>query len=109
MRIDVHAHMWSNEYLDLMQRFGKTDTDAQRKLGAGNTDAEIQARFALMDAAGVQMQIISAPPQSPFFEDQASAVAAARLVNEPTGNWSAAGRSASGRSHRSHCRTSTQR
>jgi 6-methylsalicylate decarboxylase len=82
MRIDVHAHMWSNEYLDLMQRFGKTDTDAQRKLGAGNTDAEIQARFALMDAAGVQMQIISAPPQSPFFEDQASAVAAARLVNE---------------------------
>lgn len=82
MRIDVHAHVWSKEYLDLLQRFGKTDTDTQRDTGAGSTDAELQARFALMDAAGVHMQIVSAPPQSPFFEDQANALAAARLVND---------------------------
>lgn len=82
MRIDVHAHVWSQEYLDLLQRFGKTNTDTQRTIGAGTTQAELQARFALMDAAGVDLQIISAPPQSPFFEDQADALASARLVND---------------------------
>lgn len=82
MRIDVHAHVWSEEYLDLLERFGRTDTGTQRNTGAGITQAELQARFALMDAAEVDMQIISAPPQSPFFEDQNNALAAARLVND---------------------------
>jgi hypothetical protein len=38
MRIDVHAHYWTDEYLDLMADLGKTDTDTQRGLGAGGGD-----------------------------------------------------------------------
>ena len=38
MRIDVHAHYWSDEYLDLMAKLGKTDTARARGIGAGDGD-----------------------------------------------------------------------
>jgi 6-methylsalicylate decarboxylase len=82
MRIDVHAHLWTAAYLDLLQRFGKTDTSTQRGHGAGPTEGEVAARFALMDRAGIQMQIISTPPQVPHFERRDDAVAAARAAND---------------------------
>ncbi|SDR57340.1 aminocarboxymuconate-semialdehyde decarboxylase [Rhizobiales bacterium GAS113] len=81
MRIDVHAHLWSEAYLDLLERFGRTSTGAQRQSGAGPGDAEMQARLALMDRAGVEMQILSSPPQAPHFEDAAHALEAARRIN----------------------------
>ncbi len=81
MRIDVHAHYWTNAYLDLLSGFGKQDTATQRGLGAGGGD-ELAARLALMDRAGIDMQILSAAPQLPHFPDQASAVRAARFVND---------------------------
>jgi predicted TIM-barrel fold metal-dependent hydrolase len=82
MRVDVHAHLWSERYLDLLARLGNANTATHRGLGAGPTDAELQKRFELMDAAGIQMQILSATPASPHFERQADAVEAARLVND---------------------------
>ncbi len=59
MKIDFHAHYWTNDYLDLVAGLGKTDTDTQRGLGAGDGD-ELAARLRLMDRAGVDMQILSA-------------------------------------------------
>ncbi|GAA0936702.1 amidohydrolase family protein [Nonomuraea longicatena] len=82
MRIDVHAHVWTDDYLDLLEEYGKTDTATQRGLGAGLDDKELEARFALMDSAGVTHQVISAPPQSPHFADPAHALRAARFVND---------------------------
>jgi aminocarboxymuconate-semialdehyde decarboxylase len=49
-------------------------------VGAGG-GAELAARLRLMDRAGVDMQVLSACPQSPYAEDAAKAVAAARFVN----------------------------
>ncbi|MER6911330.1 amidohydrolase family protein [Streptomyces sp. NPDC000594] len=82
MRIDVHAHLWSEAYLDLLEGYGKTDTATQRGTGAGPTEAEIEARFALMDSAGVTHQVLSAPPQSPHLPQVQHAVRAARYVND---------------------------
>ncbi|MFE0420876.1 amidohydrolase family protein [Streptomyces sp. NPDC058953] len=82
MRIDVHAHVWTDEYLDLLDGYGKTDTATQRGTGAGLADHEIEARFALMDSAGVGAQVLSAPPQSPHFADPERALYAARYVND---------------------------
>jgi 6-methylsalicylate decarboxylase len=83
MRVDVHAHLWSDDYLDLLARFGSTTTDVHRGLGAGpDDDDELTARFALMDSAGVELQVLSATPASPHFEHQAHAVEAARRVND---------------------------
>jgi 6-methylsalicylate decarboxylase len=51
MRIDVHAHFWTDDYLDLLADLGTTDTATQRGLGAG-AGPELEARLQLMDRAG---------------------------------------------------------
>ena len=81
MRIDVHAHYWTEEYLDLLIDLGKADAGAARGIGAGG-GAELDARLRLMDRAGVEMQVLSACPQSPYGEDADRATKAARFVNE---------------------------
>jgi aminocarboxymuconate-semialdehyde decarboxylase len=81
MRIDVHAHLWSDRYLDILAGLG-VPTQAQRGTGAGSTDRELAERFAQMDAAGVDRQVLSAPPVSPHVPDQAAATHAARAVND---------------------------
>ena len=81
MRIDVHAHYWTEEYLDLLINLGKADADAARGIGAGG-GAELEARLRLMDRAGVEMQVLSACPQVPYGEDADQATKAARFVND---------------------------
>jgi 6-methylsalicylate decarboxylase len=81
MRIDLHAHYWTDDYLDLLVGLGKADTGTQRGMGAGGGD-ELEARLELMDRAGVEMQVLSASPQLPHGEDRRNAVAAARFVND---------------------------
>lgn len=82
MRIDVHAHYFPTDYLDLLERYGSTDTAVARGLRAGSDDGDIEARLAMMDVAGVDMQVLSATPQLPTFESQEHAVEAARLAND---------------------------
>lgn len=82
MRIDVHAHVWTDEYLNLVESYGKKDTSVQRGKGAGPGEAEMEKRFAQMDASKVVMQILSICPQAPHFEDKAHAVNAARKAND---------------------------
>ena len=81
MRIDVHAHYWTADYLDLLVELGKTDTGTQRGMGAGG-GAELTARLRLMDRAGVDMQVLSASPQLPYSDNRDQAIAAARFVND---------------------------
>jgi aminocarboxymuconate-semialdehyde decarboxylase len=81
MRIDVHAHYWTEDYLDLLVDLGKADAGQARGIGAGG-GVELAARLRLMDRAGVQMQVLSACPQSPYGKDADKAAAAARFVND---------------------------
>jgi 6-methylsalicylate decarboxylase len=81
MRIDVHAHYWTEDYLDLLVDLGKADAGAARGIGAGG-GAELEARLRLMDRAGVEMQVLSACPQLPYGEDGQKAARAARFVND---------------------------
>jgi hypothetical protein len=81
MRIDVHAHYWTEDYLDLLVDLGQADAGAARGLGVG-AGAELEARLWLMDRAGVQMQVLSACPQLPYGEDRQKAAKAARFVND---------------------------
>jgi predicted TIM-barrel fold metal-dependent hydrolase len=62
MRIDVHAHYWTDAYLDMLVELGRTDTATQRGIGADG-GAELDARLRLMDRAGVDVQVLSAAPQ----------------------------------------------
>lgn len=52
VRIDIHAHLWSDEYLSLLDGYGRPGTDVHRGLGAGATRDDLDGRFALMDEAG---------------------------------------------------------
>ncbi|WP_006242412.1 amidohydrolase family protein [Mycolicibacterium tusciae] len=81
MRIDVHAHYWTENYLNMLVGLGKTDTGTQRRIGAGD-GPELDARLRLMDRAGVDLQVLSAAPQLPYADDADLAVAAARYVND---------------------------
>ena len=66
------------DYLDLCQSYGNVDTGTQRNKGAGMGAAEMDKRFALMEANGVEMQILDICPQAPHFENKEHAVKAAR-------------------------------
>ena len=57
MRIDVHAHLWSERYLDLLARLGNTRTAVHRGLEAGATDDELRKRFELMDGASQDREL----------------------------------------------------
>ncbi len=81
MRIDVHAHYWTDNYLGMLVGLGKTDTATQRGIGAGD-GAELDARLRLMDRAGVDLQVLSPAPQLPYGADANLAAAAARYVND---------------------------
>ncbi|MFJ6634383.1 amidohydrolase family protein [Streptomyces sp. NPDC091376] len=81
MRTDVHAHLWSEDYLRLLESYGRDDTATQRGLGADDSPAELDARFTMNDAAGIDHQILSVSPQTPYFPDETEAVTAARLAN----------------------------
>ena len=81
MRIDVHAHYWTEDYLDLLIDLGKADAGAARGIGGGG-GAELEARLRLMDRAGIEMQVLSACPQMPYGEDADQATKAARFVND---------------------------
>jgi 6-methylsalicylate decarboxylase len=81
MRIDVHAHYWTEDYIELLVDLGQAGAIAVRGLGAGG-GAELEARLRLMDRTGVQMQALSACPQLPYGEDGQKAATAARFVND---------------------------
>ncbi|GAA0943344.1 amidohydrolase family protein [Actinocorallia libanotica] len=82
MRVDVHAHYYPADYLDTLRDHGADATDTARMPCAGSTGDDIDARLRMMDEAGVDMQILSAAPQLPFFENREHAVGAARMAND---------------------------
>ncbi len=81
-RVDAHAHVWTDDYLDLVESYGKRDTSVQRNKGAGPSEAEMDKRFAQMEAAKVELQVLSVCPQAPHFENTTQAVTAARKIND---------------------------
>ncbi|MFF4902687.1 amidohydrolase family protein [Streptomyces sp. NPDC001068] len=82
MRVDVHAHYFPADYLDLLTAHGSRHTDIARIPCAGDAEGDIDARLRMMDTAGVDLQILSAAPQMPYLEDAGNAVEAARFVND---------------------------
>lgn len=81
MRIDTHAHLYPTSYLDVLDESGLT-TAPHRGLGADDTEADLKARFALMDEAGVDLQILSVAPMNGYLADRRQSVAATRMIND---------------------------
>src|SRR5262244_116837 len=86
MIVDIHAHYFAKEYIDLLMSIGgRSVPEAARALTAGQLRrddvAGIAARLSQMDEAEVQMQVLSPAASPPYAEKEADAVEAARLIN----------------------------
>ncbi|HTW86944.1 MAG TPA: amidohydrolase family protein [Candidatus Binataceae bacterium] len=82
MRIDVHAHYFPAPYFDRFHRLGgDTSIILPAMLGGGEAH-EIETRFKNMDAAGVEMQVLSVSSMFPFFDRETDAADAARQAND---------------------------
>lgn len=90
MRIDVHAHIFSQPYIDGLRRvFGKDSSpagqDAQRLIQWMTTDprmTDVDGRLAEMVKWGVGMQVLSVPFHGALVRDQAAAVDLTEMANE---------------------------
>lgn len=80
--IDTHAHLWTVEYLDELERLGATDTKIARDLGATDSEQDMLARLQMMNNAGVRCQVLSATPQVPQWGDSTDCARLARMLNE---------------------------
>lgn len=80
--IDTHAHLWSEEYLDALKSLGSEDTKIARNLGATDSHYDMEKRLAMMDAAGVKTQVLSATPQSPQYGSEADAEKTSAMIND---------------------------
>jgi 6-methylsalicylate decarboxylase len=81
MRIDIHAHYLPDEYLDLLANFGHRPPATARVAVIGDSAEGLKARFQMMDAAEVNIQVLSVANQTPYFEEEAPAVEGARMAN----------------------------
>lgn len=89
--IDVHAHVVPASYLTLLKSRGVVlpglpppPPGAPPSLPMapiGDSTSDIETRLRLMDEAGVDRQVLS-PTAPPYFEDESTAVEAARAAND---------------------------
>ena len=84
-RIDVHAHYMNNEYLALLEECGNIEPGVAsgRAIVYPSHEADLEARFRVMDRAGVDRQILSASGLMPYFENVASGGAHRALPQRP--------------------------
>jgi len=84
MRIDVHAHYFSPEYLAVLAGFGasKDSLEPGYRLLHPTRAADFAERFPAMDRAGIAKEILSVSGVAPYFAEEASAVEAARFAND---------------------------
>ena len=89
MIIDVHAHCTPDAYTNMLARMGGARRTAEPypthpglpTPSRGDSPDDIHTRLALMDEAGVQMQVLS-HTAGPYLADPAAAAEGARLIND---------------------------
>ena len=86
MIVDVHAHYIPKNFSDLMgerflPRVGVPVKTGIARHPVSDFPEDISGRFELMDAAGVEKQVLS-PHWPPYLPDEAECVRALRMLND---------------------------
>ena len=84
MRIDVHAHYISKDYVALLEAVGAGEADPSLAKPAPSLEADLDTRFGAMAAAGVDVQLLSGSTVQPYLSKCDDAVRAARMLNDAT-------------------------
>jgi aminocarboxymuconate-semialdehyde decarboxylase len=90
MRIDVHSHLFSPAYIDVLRRVYGNDNspvgqDAQRLIHWMSTDprmTDVEGRLAEMDRYGIDLQVLSVPFHGALTRDRGAATELAQLAND---------------------------
>ena len=84
MRLDVHAHYFSKEYVELLASYGfeRERLEPGYRLLQPTREADFTERFAAMDRAHVDKQILSVSGVSPYSLEEKQAVEGARFAND---------------------------
>lgn len=80
MRIDVHAHYYDGDLLREAESLGSDFTPTA--LAAPSAALDLSQRLRLLDAAGIDKQVISPGGLQPYGDDLSRATAGARLIND---------------------------
>ncbi|MEZ7659076.1 amidohydrolase family protein [Staphylococcus aureus] len=80
--IDTHAHLWNEDYLDKLGKLGSQGTEVAKGINQSASKEDLEKRFKMMDDAGVDLQIISATPQSPQWGTKEEAHQSAQEIND---------------------------
>jgi aminocarboxymuconate-semialdehyde decarboxylase len=75
--LDVHAHLYPTEYLEMI---GRPEIPPRR--AAALADQSLQERLELMDRAGVTAQVLSVAQAQPYLDSPEASNAAAVAVND---------------------------
>lgn len=101
MRVDVHTHYQTPELFQYFEELGGfSELSGLRALGAdrrafyarmfaGGEDAVLETRFADMQDAKCDLQVLSLGAYAPYFRNERSAVGGARFVNDLHGGLAA--------------------
>jgi predicted TIM-barrel fold metal-dependent hydrolase len=79
VRIDVHAHYVTQDFIERVAGIGATTTGAARAAGA---HATLDQRIDMMRGCGVDVQVLSVAGNQPYGQDRAASVAVARYLND---------------------------
>src|SRR5215210_4795334 len=95
MRIDVHNHFYPGTYLKELEARGRgvrigTDSEGRRFIEEGGSRLvtltppmiDLDARFGMMDANGIDVQIMSMTSPNVYAFDALDSVHVARMVND---------------------------
>ncbi|WMB29453.1 amidohydrolase [Streptococcus didelphis] len=80
--IDTHAHLWPDEYLELLEKLGSEATQIAKDMHASWSEEDLKKRFTMMEESGVSSQVLSATPQIPQYGNAQQALSAARFIND---------------------------
>src|SRR5688572_11875662 len=85
MITDIHAHYHPRPFVAALERARGPGPRPMTPHPDTEDEAHIQERLAMMEQAGVGMQVLSpAAGRAPYGPDEATALAAARISNDMT-------------------------
>jgi predicted TIM-barrel fold metal-dependent hydrolase len=82
MRVDVHCHYYPRVYIDRLEELGRAVRRMTNAVPGFSFALGIDRQVELLDAAGIQAQVLSVGNQPPYFPELEQAVSTARLVND---------------------------